>query len=337
MQLKSKPDDFIVEELSTLNFIPEGKFSYYKLKKTNVEINAALQQIASHWKINQKYINIAGNKDKTAVTTQYISISQGPKENMKTQNLELLFLGSGKQQLQLGMLDGNRFAITVREITEKEKQYFLKNLQHISLFVNYYDDQRFGNNKNNHIIGRHLVRKEFKEACALICAVSYYPHILVQKYLNRNPTDVIGALRTLPKKLLLLFVHAYQSWLWNECAQQFVLSQKKHKTFTYNLGNLCFSTVTMKQRTIPIIGFDIECDDYGVTAVVQKIMKQEKITSRDFLPKQMPELLTAGGKRDLLISCSDFSYEEIDKETLILHFALGKGSYATMIVKQLFA
>ena len=32
-------------------------------------------------------------------------------------------------------------------------------------FINYFDEQRFGKEKKNHILGKHLVKKEFKEFC----------------------------------------------------------------------------------------------------------------------------------------------------------------------------
>ena len=145
MLLKSKPEDFIVEEINDLHLHESGSYSYYKLKKTNLETNSALQKIADLWKINPKYINIAGNKDKVAITTQFLSISKGPEKDLKTENLELTFLGKKNDRLNLGTLDGNKFTITVRKISAEERINLLKNTQRADfLFVNYYDDQRFG-------------------------------------------------------------------------------------------------------------------------------------------------------------------------------------------------
>ncbi|MBI5073142.1 tRNA pseudouridine(13) synthase TruD [Candidatus Woesearchaeota archaeon] len=344
MHLKSTPEDFIVEEINTLHFNLEGKFSYYQLKKRDLESGSAIQQIADRWKINQKYINIAGNKDKIAVTTQFISISQGPEQNMKSDNLELTFLGKGKAALQLGHLEGNKFTIVVREITSEERKNFLEHIKNtkkksskLPSFVNYYDDQRFGNSRNNHLIGKHLVRKEFKEACVLITATTHYPQVLAKEHLDKLPTDFIGALRCLPKKVVLMYVHAYQSWLWNETAKLLITkASKKIHTGEYSAGTLLYPQTAVKNVRIPLIGFDIEDADPVIEKILQEMMKKEHITSRDFLPKQMPELLTAGGSRDLLIDCKNFDFKELDAETITVSFQLGKGSYATMVVKQLF-
>lgn len=331
MNLKSKPEDFIVEEINTLRFAHNGRYSYYLLRKINLETQAAVQKIADRWKINPKYINIAGTKDKIAVTTQYISISHGPEKNIATENCELKFVGKGNVRLNLGMLTGNRFTITVRDITKKEKNNYEKNAK--GQYINYYDGQRFGSRKNTHIIGRFLVKKDFKGA-VLEAQSGHYPYSLVKEYLAGYPTDYIGALRELPKKLLLMFVHAYQSYLWNETVKEYV-KQFKHKKIEYSLGELYIPSERIENAEIPFISFDIEADE-STQHILSKIMKKEGITERDFIIRQIPELVASGGKRDLLMTLTDFSGQWIDAETVVLKFSLAKGSYATMVVKELF-
>ena len=345
MRLKTTPQDFIVEELNTLQFDKEGKYSYYKLKKTNLETQSAIQKISDIWKLNEKYINTAGTKDKVAVTTQFISISQGPEKDIETENLELTYLGKGRERLNLGSLEGNKFIIIVREITEQEKKKFEENTKGDKSklqFMNYYDDQRFGIKKDNHVIGKLFIKKQFKEAARLFITREHYPYTKAKKYLETHLNDYIGTLRILPRKLLLMFVHAYQSWLWNETAKAYMEKKmRKFKTVKYSAGTLYFPT--QKESFIsenidnPIVGFDIKERNEEVNRVLADIMKKENITERDFLIKQMPEITAAGGRRNLLTDCKDLIIKEIDKETVELSFTLGKGSYATMVVKQLFS
>ena len=341
MLLKSTPNDFIVEEINDLHLHETGSYSYYKLKKTNLETQSALQKIADIWKINPKYINIAGNKDKIAITTQFLSISKGPEKDIKTENCELIFLGKKNDRLSLGTLDGNKFAITVREITSDERYNFIKNIQQksdvIFQFVNYYDDQRFGIEKNNHILGKLLVKKQFKEAAAMVCQREHYPYTEAKKWQEKYPNDAIGILRTLPKKLLLMFVYSYQSWLWNETAKRYVAKNDVYSTANYNLGELFFPTNKEENKQVPLIGFDMEHEDKKVQEIIVEIMREENISERDFLIKQMPEITASGGKRMLLSNCTDFTYKELDAETMEFRFTLGKGSYATMVIKRLFA
>lgn len=345
MRIKSKPQDFIVEEINTLKFDEEGKYSYYKLKKTNLETQSAIQKIADLWKINEKYINTAGTKDKVAITTQFISISQGPQKDIKTENLELTFLGRGRERLNLGSLEGNKFTIIVRKVTFNEKKIFINNFQEILKatfrFVNYYDDQRFGIEKNNHIVGKLLIKKQFKEAATLLVAREHYPYTKAKEYLKTQQNDYIGALRILPKKLLLMFVHAYQSWFWNETAKVHLEKKMKSgKTVEYSAGTLYFPSQkeshALKNIGIPIVGFDIEERDEEIEEILRDLMKKENITERDFLIKQMPEITAAGGRRDIFMNCKDVTVKIRDEETMEFSFALGKGSYATMVIKQIF-
>ena len=106
----------------------------------------------------------------------------------------------------------------MREITEQEKKKFEENTKGDKSklqFMNYYDDQRFGIKKDNHIIGKLFIKKQFKEAATLFITRDHYPYTKAKKYLETHLNDYIGTLRILPRKLLLMFVHAYQSWLWN--------------------------------------------------------------------------------------------------------------------------
>ena len=116
---------------------------------------------------------------------------------------------------------------------------------------------------------------------------------------------------------------------------------RKFKTVKYSAGTVYFPTqkenFISENIDIPIIGFDIEERNEEVNRVLADIMKKENITERDFLIKQMPEITAAGGRRNLLTDCKDLIIKEIDKETVELSFTLGKGSYATMVIKQLFS
>jgi tRNA pseudouridine13 synthase len=332
MQLKSKPADFIVEEINTIK-ISEGKYSVYKLKKTNMDTFQALQIIANKFSINKKYINIAGTKDKVAITTQYISISRGPENGFKDEKIELEFVGKTHERIALGQLDGNKFTLIIRDISEKEQVRFKRNKNN-TIIPNYYDDQRFGIQKNNHIIGRHMIKKEWKQAVEELTKQNHYPNNIITNYLKKHATDYIGALRKLPKKLLLMFIYAYQSYLFNETVKELVRKQE-HRTARYNIGELYFPEKSIQQQDIPLIGFDIECDNEEVHTILEKIMKQENITSRDFIIRQMPELSASGTNRPLLSEVKDFSHT-IDNDTIKLQFSLGKGSYATIVMKALF-
>lgn len=316
-KIKQIPEDFIVKEITKLNFNNNGKYSYYLLKKKNYTTIDAINLISKKLKLKTKYINFAGTKDKKAVTEQYISILNRQKRKFKKKDIELKFLGKGNDRLNLGNLEGNDFIITVRNLKKDEVDLFKKNLKkNIKKIPNYFDKQRFGINKNNHIIGKHIIKKKFKEACKLIPEV--------KDYLNEKPNDFIGALRSLNKRILRIYIHAYQSYLFNETVNQYLKLKKTNKK-------------------IPIIGFGTETKIKTLKNIINKIMKKENISFHDFIIRQIPELTSEGSERDLFVNIKNFKIESIDNDELNkqknkvkLKFTLEKGSYATNVIKFLF-
>jgi len=129
----------------------------------------------------------------------------------------------------------------------------------------------------------------------------------------------------LPRRVLLIYVHAYQSLMWNDMAEK-----------------------TNNKKTIPLIGFATK-----VTDEIGSILKKEKIVTKDFIFKQIPFLTQEGDERDLFIELKDLkileslkseisnSYESLirkkDKDKIKISFSLPKGSYATIVVKELFS
>ncbi|MBI4448151.1 tRNA pseudouridine(13) synthase TruD [Candidatus Woesearchaeota archaeon] len=105
MKIKEKPEDFIVNEVNNLKMVVEGPYVYFLLKKTDLTTEEAVRVLAKKFGIKEKNIGVAGNKDKKAVTQQYISIKTNQKiSKFKMQNLELTFLGFGKERICMGDL-----------------------------------------------------------------------------------------------------------------------------------------------------------------------------------------------------------------------------------------
>ncbi len=121
-KIKQLLEDFIVREISDIELNDSGKYSYFILKKRNYNILSAIKTIAKKLKINEKNIGFAGNKDKNAVTEQFISIKDGSKniENMQLKDIGLKYVGKGNEEIYLGRLKGNEFIITIRNLTKED-------------------------------------------------------------------------------------------------------------------------------------------------------------------------------------------------------------------------
>lgn len=312
-QIKQQAEDFIVKEISTVQLDTTGKYSYFWMKKKNYNTLQAVQQIAEMLKIPSKKIGYAGNKDKKAVTEQMISVEGAPKERialLKMKDITLKYKGSGDTRICLGDLEGNSFEITVRNIEKKPK---LK-----KKFINYFGEQRFST--NNAEIGKAIIMKDFKKAVKLILQGTGRAEEKMREYLAKNTNNYVGALKTINKKILILYIHAYQSLLWNRAVQ-------KH------------TTEKNEMTEVPIIGFGITTPD----KCTDEIMLAEGIKPRDFVIKQIPEISSEGGTRKAVVTAANVSISKLEEDELnpgmnktVIKFILPKGSYATEYIRQLF-
>jgi len=318
--LKAVPEDFIVEELKDLKNIEKGDYSYYILRKKDIGTAETIGKISRKLHIDKKYINFAGNKDKKAVTSQHISISKGPENDFEEEKWSLKFIGKFKERINLGDLQGNHFEITIRNIEVVPE---IKNR-----FINYFDEQRFS--KNNSEIGKLIVKKDFKNACELI------ENENIENFLSEKPNEYANALKA-EKKLVKIYIHAYQSYLWNKYVSEYVKKYGRNiQSLDCSLGKLYFGDVESKK--IPLIGFGTELDDE-----MEILLKEEGISQRDFLIRSIPELSSEGAERDLVVEAENVKIGKLidddlnkGKKKIVISFDLPKGSYATMFIRSLF-
>src|SRR3989344_6671605 len=97
MIIKEVPEDFCVKEISKLKIDDKGRYCYYLLKKRNYNTLDAIRRISERLRIDMIRVGYAGNKDKIAVTEQYISIKDYKIDNLKLKDIELLFIGKGSK------------------------------------------------------------------------------------------------------------------------------------------------------------------------------------------------------------------------------------------------
>jgi tRNA(Glu) U13 pseudouridine synthase TruD len=201
------PEDFIVEEIIEDKFlrkfsrsggkvIPvEKKFGLFSLRKRLLTTDQAVKRIAEKLKVDKRVIGYAGLKDKFAVTYQYLTIPAEIKvPQFVSDDLILKKIGYTDKKMNLGDLIGNEFTITLHGAKHA------KSLREIEVFPNYFGPQRFGKHGKNAVIGKFIIKKDFKRAL-----------VDINKLYGANFTD----LKQIEKRRLKFFVHAYQSFLFN--------------------------------------------------------------------------------------------------------------------------
>lgn len=181
--IKSKPEDFRVEEITKNGFVleidktyspemlgldtsTEGKFSIFVMQKTNWNTSQALKVLARKFRRGVKSTGFAGTKDRTSVSTQLCSAFDiKPEELSRVHVKDIKINGAwiGSSKIEMGDLIGNRFGITIRDPSDYENiAAIISELD--GLFPNYYGDQRFGNRGINVDIGVDILKSDFKSA-----------------------------------------------------------------------------------------------------------------------------------------------------------------------------
>ncbi len=304
--IKNTPEDFQVKEIPSIKPGNQGDFTYFWLMKRNITTSEAIRKVASRFRIKPGQIGFSGTKDRLAVTEQLISIKARTDISIKGKNLEVTFFGKGKEPLRLGMLLGNNFDIKIRDLKKKPKQ--------VLKFLNLYGEQRFGT--KNAEIGKDIIKKDFKSAVKTIQASQGSWEDQAKLHLEEHKNDFVGAIRTIPREIAMMFVHSYQSLLWNRCAEK-------------------IESFAKENLPIPIIGFETDIDDFKYREILKQVMKEEDIKTRDFIVRQIPGFSYPGGMRMLYANLHELKIGNLNKGTCKVSFRLDKGCYATVAIRDL--
>ncbi len=147
--LKANPEDFVVIE--DLGFEPDGEGEHIlvRILKNGCNTRFVADALAKFLKIHAREVSFAGQKDKHAVTEQWLC-ARVPGNGMpdfsgfQLEGCKVLEYARHKRKLRLGALRGNHFTLVLRGITDRNDVE--ARLQAISEqgVPNYFGAQRFG-------------------------------------------------------------------------------------------------------------------------------------------------------------------------------------------------
>ena len=348
VEYKQTPETFIVEEiidLDSLNYSNvDGEYILYKLVKKGIDTLYAIRKISRYFKIPESNIKYIGLKDRDSTSIQYISIkkylikekcSSINKLVLDSQNIKLYCVGYINRKLTRKALIGNKFSIKIGEAIHRDvvSDIFKKIIVHG--LPSYYGYQRFGTKRyNTHLIGKYIVLKDYSRAVNELL-YSLYPRESIDSLLARamNKLDRIYRLHyerrisrllrkkkilediifSLRKPLLLLFVEAYLSYLFNEALNKFIETHK-----------------WIDDREICVYG--PRCNNNK--ELYYDILLREGLTSFSLI-ESLRSLGLSGWKREIML-------KPINPKILIrngelwISFTLKMGQYATIVLRELF-
>ncbi|MEM3030237.1 MAG: tRNA pseudouridine(13) synthase TruD [Candidatus Micrarchaeia archaeon] len=361
----------VLEEGKRVKKNGSGEFTRFVLQKRNWNTEQALAEMARRLGVGRRRFSCAGTKDRVAVSTQLCSVWGVEPEKlvgMRLKDIDILGAWKG-EKVGVGELLGNRFRIVVRGTGKNalEKTRAIDD-ELGGLFPNYFGAQRFGALRGNtHLVGRELVKGNLRAAVLnYLCfqgeeedaaarearktlsaendfarALSYFPrHLKYERALLHrlasNPRDWAGALRALPRGLLLMFVHAYQAWLFNLALSQRISEgevRREGGEYFCGEGSMGFPEIEKKSArgkfiVGKVIGFDTKPNERE-----KSILEQEGVGAADFRIRSLPEASSRGARRVVLAPYTGFAAEE-GKGMVEFRFSLPAGCYATSLLRE---
>jgi len=197
--IRRASEDFVVEEVfvdgSRAEVEPklhsqvagEGRYLICLLVKRDWDTLLAVRRIAKQLGISERRVQIAGIKDKKALTAQYMSIENIRLEKLKrvrVNGFNIYPLHYSHNMVFPHMLFGNAFHLTVRRVSysaaviQERMTSVVNELSALGGVPNFFGHQRFGTVRPiTHLVGRALAQNDLKKAALLFIAKpSPYEH-----------------------------------------------------------------------------------------------------------------------------------------------------------------
>ena len=232
-----------------------GSFTIAKVTAQNWEMNRLVRQLSKALGISREKIGFAGTKDKRAITSQLMSFEAPMDEVMglNIHQVRISDAYTAKKNITIGSLIGNQFIVKVTGTSLKGAE-LQASIDHTALilgqlkgFPNFFGVQRFGALRPvTQEVGKCIIKGDLEKAVLTYCgnpmpeeaddvrnarsmldethdfqrAMTELPRTLTFEriicgYLARNPGDYRGGIMVLPPNLQMMFVHAYQSLIFN--------------------------------------------------------------------------------------------------------------------------
>lgn len=249
INLKIKPEDFIVAESMILPYSEVNQYHYYILEKSGYTTFEAIEQISLFSQVKMDLIGYAGLKDEDGVTKQHISVPEQLKHavierfnlSCRKQNekfIRIFYVGGGNSPIKVGELCGNNFRLVARKVTREFAQALFEKKYYSAMFINYYGPQRFGlpkANKTTHLIGEHLLNGNYDKALEFL--KEQPSSVGEQARSSKNAQQFFGKL---DQRLVAFYQSAYYSHQWNERLKEILQARYKNSIYEYNTEGLSY-------------------------------------------------------------------------------------------------
>ncbi|HDK7353544.1 TPA: tRNA pseudouridine(13) synthase TruD [Cronobacter sakazakii] len=320
-RLKASPSDFQVVE--DLGFAPDGDGEHLlvRIRKTGCNTRAVADALAKFLGIAVREVSFAGQKDKYAVTEQWLCARLPGKEMpamraFTLEGCEVLEFARHRRKLRLGALKGNRFSLVLRDITHRDEIEQRLGLIGEKGVPNYFGPQRFGRGGSNIYQAKRWAqtgqppRERNKRGFALSAARSLMFNTLVSERLQR-----FGVNQVMDGDALQLAGRG--SW--------FVATPEELTDLQARVDN----GELLITAALPGTG------DWGTQRAALAFEQTTLADETELLTLLTREKVEAA-RRAMLLFPRELRWQWQDDATLEVSFWLPAGSFATSVIRELF-
>jgi tRNA pseudouridine13 synthase len=318
-KIKAQPEHFQVREDLGFSFTGEGEHLMVRIRKTGENTSFVANELAKACGVKSKDVSWAGLKDRHAVTEQWLSVHlpKGDTPDFRAflaqyPSIEILATDRHNKKLRPGDLVGNKFVVTLSDVTDIEDVVQrLEKIKQVGV-PNYFGSQRFGNDGNNLEEARRWGRENVRTR-------------------NQNKRS--------------LYLSAARSWIFNRIVSARLERELFDKFITGDVaqtsaGNLVVDADNMAEMQAQLIDgkASITAALAGDNALPTQADAQA--LEQPFLDEE-PDLMALirgnrmrHDRRNIALKPQDLDWS-VEGNNITLTFSLDAGSFATSIVREL--
>ncbi|HIQ15022.1 MAG TPA: tRNA pseudouridine(13) synthase TruD [Leucothrix sp.] len=321
--IRTKPEDFQVDEIQSFTASGQGEHVWLHIKKTGENTDWVAGQLAKIAEVPRRDVSFAGMKDRNAVTTQWFSVQMPGREAPNWQeslpdSIEVLDEKRHDRKLKRGTLEGNRFKIKIRDFQGSEEQLkaAINQIREQGI-PNYFGEQRFGHGGFNVQKAEQWFKGEFK----------------VKSRQKRS-----------------IYLSAARSWIFNHVLSERVKNGTWNQAIEGDVFMLSGTKSSFFEEIDDTIIERVSQQDIHPTGVLWgrgRLSSQSKVAELEQKIAEQCSVLCDGLERNglkqerkaLRLKVKDLNYRYFDTQKtqsdVILSFTLPAGAYATSVLGEI--
>jgi tRNA pseudouridine13 synthase len=389
MRIKQIPSDFVVEEQLNLALDKAGSHAIYRVEKRAMTTHQVQIGMAAALNHRRSSIHFPALKDRRSIAIQYASIKGNPPPRIQGRDWTATHAGRLDRPLRPTDIAANRFVLTVRDLPEAEVTRLRQRLHEMAEhgLPNYFDSQRFGSySPETGFIGARILARDAEGALRTYLSIplrgdpaqvrrfkgiaadhwgewgtifaaaprpSNYRSVLT--YLRDHPQEYRKALNLIPRQLLSLYLSAYQSFLWNRIAGDYLVGMLSRevagpdRTPRVRIAGAelpIYLTLPpelldrLRDQRISMPHHRARYPDPTVAAAAESVLKAEGLTPNDLKARILKKAYLSRHQRALLLHPSQMEVDEPvnddqfpGRQKLVVRFTLPPAGYATLVIR----